>query len=78
MSSVAEDFLNQCLNHIKEPSTRYKLENEILTPGLEYICDHLYHHLHQRIFPILRVISGLYLLIIILLLVIIYLIVRRA
>ena len=75
---MAQDFFEQCLNHLKEPETRHDLETTLVSPGLEYVCDHLYHHLHQRIFPILRVLSGLYLLIIILLLVIIYLIIRRS
>jgi len=77
MPSVAEDFFDQCLEYLKEPKTRYQLENNIFNPGLEYLYDNLFTHINHRILPILRVLSGLYVLIIILLLVIIYLIVRK-
>ena len=76
--SAARDFIEQCLNHLYEPENKRKIEQIVIHPSLEYVYEHLYTNLYARLLPYLRVISGLYILIIVLLIVIIYLIVRRS
>jgi hypothetical protein len=72
-SMLTKDLISQCLAYLKETENRSKLEDYVIKPTMDIASDKIY----AVIFPFLRVLSGLYLLIIVLLLAIIYLIVKR-
>ena len=76
-TSMTRELVDQCLAYLKETDNRSTIEDYVIQPTMDIASDKLFTILYQRIFPFLRVLSGLYLLIIILLLVIIYLVVKR-
>jgi hypothetical protein len=73
MEQLTKELVNKCLYELKRPENRVQVEQYVLDPCL----DHLFAHLYNRLFPFLRVLSGLYLLIIVLLVLIVYLLLKR-